>query len=664
MGHPSPAQVFDPIEAVRVPAMRDSPAQHEEFREATSAAVRRVLIVEDDVSLASFLCSEFQARNYLIELVHDGEEALAAFRDDRRYDLLILDLNLPKLDGISLIGRIRPAHPRLPVLVLTARGRVEDRVHALQSGADDCLGKPFSLLELLARTQALLRRNSGVIPNCSRVCDLILNRDERRVERNGRRIDLTPREFAILEFMMRNAGRPVSRTTLLEEVWNNAGEPATNIVDVYMKYVRDKVDTAGYTREIPEISELAQYLEGGAVTGGGVTLDGVQSVRDELLNLQIQQQTSEQNSADTQSSSLQSIQPLFSSSGTDIAGMFSAFSNSLAQLSADPTNSAIRQSVISAGQNLASSFNSTANGLSSAQTNADRQVTATVAQINSLTLQLSKLNAEFAQATNNGNDGGTIQDQRDQLVQQLSALTGISVTQSSDGEVITTGDGTPLVMGGLSNSLQTATGSNGMQEVLDANGNDITASISSGQLGGLIQLRDHTIPAFFDSLNQLASQFATSFNAAQAAGYTSNGSPGQPFFSIPANPSYAASGISVAISDASQIAASSDGSPGSGRNVANLSAVLTSPLPSGQTPVDAYSSLVFQVGNAASNAEAQSSAISQSILQLTNQQSSVSGVSIDEESANLIRFQTAYEAAARIVSTVQALNTATINMVS
>jgi DNA-binding response OmpR family regulator len=119
---------------------------------------------------------------------------------------------------------------------------------ALQSGADDCVTKPFSLIELLARVRALMRRNSGLVPNCSKVGDLTLYRDERRVERNGRRIELTPREFAILEVMMRDGGRPVSRTTLLAEVWNTSSKTATNIVDVYMKYVRDKIDLPGEPR--------------------------------------------------------------------------------------------------------------------------------------------------------------------------------------------------------------------------------------------------------------------------------------------------------------------------------------------------------------------------------------------------------------------------------
>jgi two-component system copper resistance phosphate regulon response regulator CusR len=208
-------------------------------------AGRRILVVEDDVALAEFLREELRTIGFAVDLAHDGEHALATLRDELRYDLLILDLNLPKLDGISLLQRVKPTQPRLRMLVLTARTRIVDKVKALESGADDCLTKPFSLAELSARVNALLRRDSGMIPNCSQVGDLTLLREERRVERNGRRIDLTPREFAILELMMRNAGRPVSRATLLEQVWNMAPDPSTNIVDVYMKYVRDKVDLPG-----------------------------------------------------------------------------------------------------------------------------------------------------------------------------------------------------------------------------------------------------------------------------------------------------------------------------------------------------------------------------------------------------------------------------------
>jgi flagellar hook-associated protein 1 len=420
-------------------------------------------------------------------------------------------------------------------------------------------------------------------------------------------------------------------------------------------------NTPGYTREVAQFSENEQSESGNNVTGGGVSLDAVQSVRDELLNLQIQQQTSLQNSADTQLSSLQQIQTSFTTTGNDIASALTSFSSSLAQLSATPTNTAAQQSVIASGQDLAGAFNSTANALTSAQSQADGQVTQTVAQINTLTAQIAQLNGQLAQVPA-GEDGGTIEDQRDQLVQQLSGLVGISITQSSNGETITTANGSPLVMGGESYNLQTATGSNGFQQVIDSNGNNITASIQGGTLGGAISVRDQIIPGLLSQLNTVASQFASAFNAAQAEGTDSNGNTGAAFFTVPSNPNNAAAGISVAITDPSQIAISSDGSADSNGNVANLSAVLTQNLPSGQTPADAYASLVFQVGNATSNANTQSTAIGDNLTQLTTQQGSVSAVNVDEETTNLLRYQTAYEAATRIVSTIQVLNNALMDM--
>jgi DNA-binding response OmpR family regulator len=201
--------------------------------------------VDEDASLANFLSYELRGQSFDVEVVHDGETALDTLRGDGRQDLVILDLNLPRMDGMSLIQRVRPEKPRLPMLVLTARSRVEDKVLAFRSGVDDFVTKPFSFAELLARVNALMRRHVGILPNVSEVGDLRLYREEHRVERNGRRIDLTPREFSILEYMLRHVGRPVSRATLFEEVWKTPHQPSTNIVDVYMKYVRDKVDGPG-----------------------------------------------------------------------------------------------------------------------------------------------------------------------------------------------------------------------------------------------------------------------------------------------------------------------------------------------------------------------------------------------------------------------------------
>jgi flagellar hook-associated protein 1 len=436
----------------------------------------------------------------------------------------------------------------------------------------------------------------------------------------------------------------------------NANEGALNATSNNIA----NADTPGYTREVAQFTEEPLNQVNDQVLGGGVELNGLQSVRDELLNGQIQQQTSAQNSADAQSTSLQQIQTYFTTTGSDIASALSSFSSSLAELSANSSNTAVQQTVLSSGQNLATAFNTTANGLTTVQSEADTQVTQTVSQINTLTSQIASLNGQLWQLQASGQDGGTVEDQRDQAVQQLSQLTGISITQSSTGETITTGNGSPLVMGNQSFALQTATGSDGFQQVLDASGNNITSSIQGGTLGGAIQIRDQVIPGYLNQINTLASQFATSFNAAQAQGFDSNGNVGQNFFTAPtADP---AAGLSVAITNPSQIAVSSDGSAGSNGNVANLSATLTNKLPSGQTAGQAYASLVYQVGNDTSAASSNSTAIGQSLLQLTNQQSAVSGVSIDEETTNLIKFQTAYEAAARIVSTVQALGTVTLDM--
>ena len=203
----------------------------------------RILVVEDDVPLARLLGGLLKLENFKTRLAHDGEDALNALAEEH-YDLLLLDLNLPKIDGLTLLARLRQEQPSLAVLVLTGRNRTEDRVLSLNQGADDCLIKPFSLVELLARVRALLRRGttSGSDPAPKVQPGLMINREEYRVERDGRRIELTRREFALLDFLMQHAPRPVSRATLMEQVWHIPYDPNTNVVDVYMKYLRDKID--------------------------------------------------------------------------------------------------------------------------------------------------------------------------------------------------------------------------------------------------------------------------------------------------------------------------------------------------------------------------------------------------------------------------------------
>jgi flagellar hook-associated protein 1 FlgK len=421
-------------------------------------------------------------------------------------------------------------------------------------------------------------------------------------------------------------------------------------------------NTPGYSRQVAVFQEAAPTEQGNISVGNGVVLEGYQSVRDQLLTSQIQQETQAQGGANAQLTSLQQIQPTFTTSTQDIGTQMSALFASVASLSTNPASSASREGVLAAGQNLAQAFNQTSNTLTEQQTGLNTQVSQDVAQINQLSQQISALNPRIVQLTATGQNGGTLQDQQNQLVLSLSALTNVSVTQTVEGVTLTTGNGTPLVEGSQSFALQTATGSNGTLQVLDQNGTNITASITGGDLGGSIQTRDQTIPGLLTSLDTLAKQFATAFNAAQADGFNQNGKAGGNFFTVPATIAGSAAGISLALTSPTQIAASSDGSAGSNGNLANFTAVQTAALPAGQTPADAYAGLVFQVGSLTANATAESNATTASLLQLNDQLSSESGVSIDEESTNLITFQTAYEAAARVVTTIQAMFAVTVAM--
>ena len=201
----------------------------------------RILIIEDDAALASFIRKGLEAEHHAVDASNDGEQGRAmALEFD--YDLVVLDLNLPGIDGLSILKSVRQRKSSLPVIILTARNRVEDRVQCLDTGADDYLVKPFSFLELSARARALLRRSHLPSESVLKVRDLSLDRVQRRVERAGRHIELTTKEFALLEYLMRNAGRRLTRPMIIEHVWNMNFDSTTNVVDVYINYLRRKVD--------------------------------------------------------------------------------------------------------------------------------------------------------------------------------------------------------------------------------------------------------------------------------------------------------------------------------------------------------------------------------------------------------------------------------------
>lgn len=195
----------------------------------------RILIAEDDEALAKFVKQGLEDENYTVDVLADGEQARNA-ASQTEYDLIVLDLNLPKVDGVTVLRHVRSTKPTLPVLVLTQRTRVEDRVQCLDTGADDYLAKPFSFSELSARIRALVRRSHVPSESILRLGDLKIDRVKRLVERAGKRIDLTAKEFALLEYLMLNAGRRVTRSMIIEHVWNLTFDTTTNVVDVYINY--------------------------------------------------------------------------------------------------------------------------------------------------------------------------------------------------------------------------------------------------------------------------------------------------------------------------------------------------------------------------------------------------------------------------------------------
>jgi two-component system copper resistance phosphate regulon response regulator CusR len=219
----------------------------------------RVLIAENDAASASFVRKGLEAEFYAVDVSTDGEEA-RTMAVEFDYDLLVLELDLPRVDGFAIVRHVRARKPSIPMLMLSGRNRVEDRVQCLDLGADDFLAKPFSYAELSARIRALLRRSRLPALSVLRVGDLKLERVERRVERAGKRIELTSKEFGLLEYLMLNAGRRVSRTMIIEHVWNISFDTCTNVVDVYVNYLRRKIEYGCSSRLIHTVRGVGYEL--------------------------------------------------------------------------------------------------------------------------------------------------------------------------------------------------------------------------------------------------------------------------------------------------------------------------------------------------------------------------------------------------------------------
>lgn len=224
----------------------------------------RILLIEDDLKLASFILKGFKEAGFAVDHCADGEDGLHMALSEP-YDAAIVDIMLPKLDGFSLIDELRRRKKTTPVIILSAKRSVEDRIKGLQTGSDDYLVKPFSFAELLARVQALIRRASGAAePSSLVVGDLSMDLLTRKVIRGGKKIDLPPLEFSLLEYLMRNAGNVVSKTMIMEHVWDYNFDPQTNVVEVRICKLRDKIDTDFEKKMIHTVYGAGYVLEEGS----------------------------------------------------------------------------------------------------------------------------------------------------------------------------------------------------------------------------------------------------------------------------------------------------------------------------------------------------------------------------------------------------------------
>ena len=425
-------------------------------------------------------------------------------------------------------------------------------------------------------------------------------------------------------------------------------------------------NTPGYSREVADAEAGPPIVLNSLSIGTGVVIEQIQSLRDPILEIQLNQQTQQNNYLNSQLTQLQQIQTGFSSSTSGIGADISNFFNSIQQLSPDPTNLSLRQSVLTGAGNLATDFNTAASNLETQRGDLDQNVVEDVGQINTLTSEIASVDQQIGELQASDQNADTLVDQQTSLIRQLSSLVDVQVVPTDQGISVTTSNGTALVSGTQSFALSTQIGSDGVEHVM-AGSQDITSTLTGGSLAGTIQIRDQEIPGILNQLDELAAGFSSAVNAANAKGYIlSNSNPptqgGNIFTTPPPGVTGAAAAMQVAITDPSLIAASSDGTQGSNGNLINLANVANEQVANGNTPINAYSDLVFQIGSTTSNTSADADASGQILQQLQDERGSISGVSLNEEAANMVQYQSAYQAAARVVSTVNNLLLDAVNL--
>lgn len=434
-------------------------------------------------------------------------------------------------------------------------------------------------------------------------------------------------------------------------------------------------NTVGYTRQVVSWRTVDSVTLTGPATGGSEGVpEGVAatatSQRDRVLEQRVQQQTQVQAQSGALAGALESVQSIFgissssTSAGSTALGLaIDSLFSSFAALEGSPGGSATRQSVLAAAGTLAATLNSAAGQIAQVSAGLDAQVNGSVGRINALTATIAGLNVQIAGGSA-GQDAGALEDQRQQAIAALSQFVGLDqIATDHNGVALTTSNGAMLVSGGESFAL-TTTRVGGVAHLLSgADGVDITSGLKGGSLGGLLRSRDQVLPRYADALDQLAYGIGTQVNLQSALGVDGAGAAGQAMFSLPGSAAGAAALMSVAQSDPQQVAAraAGEGSAGSGNALA-LADLGSANVVQGQTAAGYYAAFLGQIGNDTAGATTDSTAQQAILTQLTTQRNALSGVSLDEEAANLTQYQRSYEAAAKVLAIVNTLLASAINL--
>lgn len=432
-------------------------------------------------------------------------------------------------------------------------------------------------------------------------------------------------------------------------------------------------NTTGYSREEPTWTENSTYQANGLTYGQGASVTGIQAIRDSVLEKRITQQTSTAAASEARLSALDSLQSVFTvdtgstTSTGDLSTQITDFFNSLKSLESSPNSSSLRESVLSAANTLAQTFDSTAASLEQQRIDVNNEATSLVSQINALTTSIAKLNDQIANsATTNSN---SLVDQRQNDLNQLADLVGIQQSTGNNGTItVTTTSGDVLVDGDKSWTMSAVSTGIVSDFYLEGNSSPITSDLTSGggELGGYLTARDVDIPKYESELDNLAYSIASNVNTANEGGYTTGGAVGTAMFSDPGSSAGYAATMSVTMTNVASIAVSSTDptstNGGDYDNLSNLADLVDTTIVSGQTPTNFYSAFVSDLGSLVSQVNIENTAQQSSLSQLQSQRDSLSAVSLDEEAANLSTYEKAYQSASKLFSVLNSIMEAAINL--